>query len=68
MKGYTQNQFGILGVPGTVFCGIVFPIALIIFAYQAFPRAAGMAALVLAIPIILSIYRLLTGPYWYHRR
>jgi hypothetical protein len=68
VKGYVRNQYGVLGMPGTVFCGIVLPLAFTIFVYQAFPPAAGLTALVMAIPVILSIFRLATGPYWFHRR
>jgi RNA polymerase subunit RPABC4/transcription elongation factor Spt4 len=68
VKGYWRNQFGILGVPGTVFCGIVWPLVITVFVYQVFPPLGGWMALLMAIPVILSIYRLATGPYWFHRR
>ena len=68
VKGYVTNQFGVLGVPGTVFFGIVLPLAVTIFLYLAIPSVGGWAALLMAISVIFSIYRLATGPRWYHRR
>ena len=68
VKGYSNTTIGVVGAQGTVMLGIVCPILMIILMYLMYPPAGSMAALILAIPIISSAYRLLNGPYWYHRR
>ena len=44
------------------------PLAVAIFLCLAIPSVGGWAALLMAISVIFSIYRLATGPRWYHRR
>jgi hypothetical protein len=63
-KGYTQAQGIVYGKFGTVLCGIIIP-SLLMIGCLFIPSYFALVACIFLIPIVLSVWRLKTGPVWY---
>lgn len=66
-KGYMQSRGRIYGRLQTVWFGIVMPIILFLVASAINPTFGGVLMIILALPILMSIYRLITGGVWYQK-
>ena len=64
-KGYTQSRGNVYGLIATLWFGILLPIILM-FVGQVFgPTIGAVIVLLLLIPVVMSVFRLITGPVWF---
>lgn len=66
-KGYTAAKGSVGGKSYTIAFGIILPALLLVgpfYMFGALPITAIWAA-IMAIPLLISVYRLCTGPHWF---
>ncbi|ANO50434.1 zinc ribbon domain-containing protein [Woeseia oceani] len=66
-KGYIHNRGRIYGRMETIWYGITMPIILAVVASMMGPVVGAIVWLLCAIPIVVSVYRLLTGAVWFQK-
>ncbi len=67
-KGYTQASGVIYGVVGTVLCGISIPGLIALWLFSFGNEVALIVGMLFLAPVLLSVFRLATGPVWYRRQ